>query len=273
MEPYLDPYLVYSPKRGKEGYLVTSPEYSLKQSLSYGLEKVYEIAHVYRSGEKGSLHTREFLMLEFYQVGINEFELMEICIELFDYLEKNFRQIGFKKESCKKISILDLFQSHLGIGLSQEELHSFLSKNFKDFQDHAYRYEDLFFLVFLNFIEKNLPKEPVFLYHYPAELASLAKIEGNFARRFEIYWNQVELGNAFYELNDPIVQRQRFQAEQELRKELGKEVFSIDEKFLSCLKNLPECSGIAIGLDRLFMIFMQEESLAHISPYFIKEVE
>lgn len=270
MEPYLDPYIVSSPTKGKEGYLVTSPEYSLKQSLSYGLEKVYEIAQVYRSGEKGNLHTREFLMLEFYQVGVDEFGLMEICIELFEHLEKNFRAIGFQRDACKKISVQELFVSTLGIGLSSEELSSFLSKNYSDFKnDPSYRYEDLFFLVFLNFIEPNFPQETLFLYHYPTPLASLAKIEGDVARRFEIYWKGVELGNAFYELNDPSLQRQRFEEEQELRRSLGKEVFILDEKFLSSLEMLPDCSGIAIGLDRLFMIYMQEESLAHISPYFI----
>ena len=67
MEPYLDPYIVSSPDSGREGFLITSPEYSLKQALSMGLENIFEIAHCFRSGEKGQLHTREFLMLEFYE--------------------------------------------------------------------------------------------------------------------------------------------------------------------------------------------------------------
>ncbi|MCX7998700.1 MAG: elongation factor P--(R)-beta-lysine ligase [Leptospiraceae bacterium] len=268
MEPYLDPFVVSSPHSSKEGYLVTSPEYSLKMALSYGLEKIFEIGHVYRSGEKGDLHTREFLMLEFYQTGIDEFALMDICIDLFEHLEKNFHSIGFFREKCKKISIKNLFLETIGISYSERELVTFLRENYSKTKNYdVMRYEDLFFLVFLNFIEPKLSNEVLFLYHYPAPLASLAKVENNVARRFEIYWDKIELGNAFYELNDKQAQLERFQEEQKLRKELGKEVFEIDWKFLDSLERLPNCAGIAMGLDRLFMIFMKEKSLRFVSPY------
>ncbi len=238
MEPYLDPYIVSSPNSEKEGYLVTSPEYSLKQALSMGLSKIYEIAHAYRSGEKGSLHTGEFLMLEFYQTGINEKELMDVCIELFLYIEKNFLPCGFKKETCQKIAMRELFQYHLNYGFSQEDLYKIISEKLPEKKEEVqnWRYDDLFFLVFLNFIEPNLPEEPIFIYDYPEELASLARVENGIARRFEIYWRKVEIGNAFYELNDPDLQVQRFQEEQELRKNLQKEVFPIDSEFIASLK-------------------------------------
>lgn len=272
MEPYLDPFVVSSPHSQKEGYLVTSPEYSLKMALSFGLEKVFEIGQVYRSGEKGDLHTREFLMLEFYQVGIDEFGLMEVCMDLFEHLEKNFHSIGFSKEKCKKFSVLEVFHKILGIGYSREELENFLAENYyKTKEYNVMRYDDLFFLTFLNFIEPQFSNDVIFLYHYPAPLASLAKIDGNVAKRFEIYWDRVELGNAFYELNDKQKQIQRFQEEQDLRRELGKEVFEIDWDFVNSLDNLPDCSGIAIGLDRLFMIFMKEKSLRYVSPYWKSE--
>lgn len=268
MEPYLDPFVVSSPHNLKEGYLVTSPEYSLKIALSFGLEKIFEIGQVYRSGERGNLHTREFLMLEFYQTNIDEFELMEVCISLFEHLERNFKAIGFKREKCKKISVRDLFLQTIGIGYSMKEMITFLKEHYSKNKNYdVMRYEDLFFLVFLNYIEPKLTDEVLFLYHYPAPMASLAKVEGEIARRFEIYWNKIELGNAFYELNDKKIQLKRFQEEQELRRTLGKEVFELDWKFLSALDKLPDCSGIAIGLDRLFMIFMQEQSLRYVSPY------
>lgn len=268
MEPYLDPFVVSSPHNVKEGYLVTSPEYSLKIALSFGLEKIFEIGQVYRSGERGNLHTKEFLMLEFYQANIDEFGLMNVCIELFEHLEHNFKSIGFKKEKCKKISVKDLFLQTIGISYSTEEMVQFLKDNYSQTKNYdVMRYEDLFFLVFLNFIEPKLENEVLFLYHYPYHLASLARVDGEIARRFEIYWNKVELGNAFYELNDKEIQLQRFKEEQKLREMLGKEVFEIDWKFLSALDKLPDCAGIAIGLDRLFMLFMQEQSLRYVSPY------
>lgn len=269
MEPYLDPFVVSSPHNQREGYLVTSPEYSLKQALATGLDKIYEIAHAYRSGEKGYLHTAEFLMLEFYQAGINEMQLIDVCIELFDYLEKNFYSCGFQKRNCQKISMEELFFEKFQHGLERENLLFTIGKKFPDKtkEIETWRYEDLFFLLFLNFIEPNLPDTPVFVYDYPSELAALARVENGKAKRFEIYWKKVEIGNAFYELNDSQIQMQRFQEEQEIRKRLGKEIFPIDTKLIESLPKMPDASGISIGLDRLLMIFLGHENLRNLSPY------
>ncbi|MDX1957304.1 MAG: EF-P lysine aminoacylase EpmA [Leptospiraceae bacterium] len=271
MEPNLDPFEVSSDSNPEEGYLVTSPEYSMKIALSQGCDKIYEIAHSYRANEKGNLHTREFLMLEFYQVGINEQELIEVCIELFDFLEKNFLQIGFSSHECIKISMNKLFQEYTGRGFSLEELKNTIEEKKLFISKEDNRYEDYFFLVFLNLIEKHLKKfeHPYFIYNYPPELASLARIEKNRAKRFEIYWKGVELGNGYYELNHPFEQLQRFHKEQDERKLMGKKVFPIDKEFISALeRGLPDCSGIAIGLDRLFMIFLRHKDLKFSSPYF-----
>ncbi|MBK8394614.1 MAG: elongation factor P--(R)-beta-lysine ligase [Leptospiraceae bacterium] len=273
MEPYLDPMLVSSPHMEKEGYLITSPEYSLKQTLSLGIEKIYEIAHCFRSGEKGVLHTKEFLMLEFYQVGIDEMGLMDVCISLFDYLQINFEDFGFQKENCIKVKMEDLFLEKTRRSFSLEDLIITLREKFPEAKydyDSMY-YEDLFFLVFLNFIENELPKNrPVFIYDYPEELAALAKVENGRAKRFEIYWNGVELGNAFFELTAPEIQINRFKKEQVKRLEIGKEAFDLDLNFIDSLKRgLPTCSGIAIGLDRLLMIILKLENLKQISPYYI----
>lgn len=272
MEPYLDPMFVKSPHEEREGYLITSPEYSLKQVLSLGLEKIYEIAHCFRSGEKGLLHTKEFLMLEFYQVGIDEQRLIDVCISLLDYLQTHFVDFGFKKESCIRISMEKLFYEKTGRSFSTEDLILTLRETFpKSLNSYeSMYYDDLFFLVFFNCIEKNLPQgTPVFIYDYPSELASLARVENGYAKRFEIYWNGVELGNAFYELTSPEIQTHRFKEEQVKRLELGKEAFDIDSNFMSALTSgLPECSGIAIGLDRLLMIILKQENLKFLSPYF-----
>ncbi len=266
MEPYLDPMRVSSPHKIQEGYLITSPEYSLKKVLSKGVEACYEISHCFRSGEKGGLHSPEFLMLEFYKTGIDEMELMEICIELLFFLQKNFFNFGFS--NYKKISMKDLFYTQTGYSYSREDLLKILEKEFsiKNYKD--YRYEDLFFLVFLNFIEPNFKKEFLFIYDYPRELSSLARIENGVSKRFELYFGRVELGNAFFELNDSIEQKKRFLEEQALRRNLNKEIFEIDTSFLESVSKLPKCSGIAIGLDRLLMVILGKSSLSAISPYF-----
>ena len=272
MEPYLDPMLVSSPHQEKEGYLITSPEYSLKQALSLGIEKIYEIAHCFRSGEKGVLHTKEFLMLEFYQAGITELELMDICISLFEYLQTHLDDFGFKRENCIKIKMEDLFSEKTGRSFLREDLIFTLKEKFPESKSdyESFYYEDLFFLVFLNFIENDLPRgKPVFVYDYPEELAALAKVEDGRAKRFEIYWNGVELGNAFFELTSPELQINRFKEEQIKRLGIGKEAFDLDSDFISALqRGLPSCAGIAIGLDRLLMIILKQQNLKSISPYF-----
>ena len=271
MEPYLTPFQVSSPDNLEKGYLVTSPEYSLKQALGKGLEKIYEISQVYRSGEKGSLHTAEFLMLEFYVAGIDEFGLMDVCIELFRYLDDCLGVKLFLEKVPKKISMPEIFHQYLGISDSREDLHGFLRKNRRGNSEEYenMRYDELFFLVFLNEIEPHLKGDLIFLYNYPEELASLARVIEGRARRFEIYWKGSEIGNAFYECTSREEMKKRFVEEQLLRKSLSKEVFEMDTNFMNSLEQgIPESSGIAIGLDRLFMIYAGHTDLKYLSPYF-----
>jgi lysyl-tRNA synthetase class 2 len=271
MEPYLTPFQVSSPDLQEKGYLVTSPEYSLKQALGKGLDKIYEISQVYRSGEKGSLHTAEFLMLEFYAAGIDEFGLMDVCIELFLYLDDCLGVKLFPENVPKKISMPELFHQYLGISDSKKDLLDFLNKSRKGSSEEYenMRYDELFFLVFLNEIEPHLKGDLIFLYNYPEELASLARVIERRARRFEIYWKGSEIGNAFYECTSQEEMKKRFQEEQLLRKSLSKEVFEMDANFMNSLEEgIPESSGIAIGLDRLFMIYAGHTDLKYLSPYF-----
>jgi lysyl-tRNA synthetase class 2 len=270
MEPYLDPFIVHSPSGEEKGYLITSPEYSLKMVVSSGLEKIYEIAHVYRSGEKGSsIHSAEFLMLEMYAVGWDEFAMMDFCDSLFKSIHEKLEidsSLGFQREN--RFTNLEIFLKYTSRTWEREDL--ILTLNERSIPFHLEdAYEDLYFLVFLNCIEPFLPHGIVYLYDYPPECAALAKVELGVARRFEIYWDGVEIGNAFYELGDSTEQRKRFKKEQELRKKLNKEVFPLDEDFLSCLEmTFPEiCTGISIGLDRVLMKITNSSSLKEISPY------
>ncbi len=269
MEPYLTPFSVGEPSGLEKGYLVTSPEYSLKQALSQGLSKIYEITQVYRSGERGNLHTAEFLMLEFYIAGIDERALMNVCTELFVFLDREFLGIGFDPSRIIKRSILELF-GQLGITDSHEDLISYLRKVRGSSDDYEKMpYDELFFLVFLNEIEPSLEKGLTYIYDYPPPLASLARVEEGRARRFEIYWNGVEIGNAFFECTSVDIMKERFKSEQDIRKSLSKEVFPLDRNFMNALeRGVPESSGIAIGLDRLFMIYLGHKDLSYSSPYY-----
>lgn len=281
MEPYLDPFEVRSPSGGEKGYLITSPEYCLKQMMAKGMTRIFELAHTYRSGEMGSeFHSKEFVMLELYAKGMDDASLRQ-------YIETFIRElIHFfgKEEDQKKTSspdwirhqsVKETFIQNVGHGFSKEdlietiEIKKLSSSPVSELTN--WPYEDLFFLVFLNLVEPNLGEGIVFLYDYPPECAALAKIVDGVAKRFEIYWDGLELANAFYELSDEKEQRKRFSEEQELRGKLGKEVFPMDESFLKSLENgFPDCAGISIGMDRLLLKLSGKHGLSEISPYWME---
>ncbi|XDD52292.1 amino acid--tRNA ligase-related protein [Leptospira sp. WS92.C1] len=271
MEPYLDPFLVHSPSKKEKGYLITSPEYSLKEVLSKGLEKIYEITHTFRSGEEGSpFHSAEFLMLEFYAIGMKLEDLMDFCVELLERLNRDFHPFGFDRTQVRRFTVQEVLKEYAQCGISHSELDRVISeRKLSQIPAGQRSYEDSFFLVFLNLVEAHLPKGYTFLYRYPPELAALSKIESGFANRFELYCGNLELGNAFEELTDPLEQVARFRSEQELRKNLGKEVFSIDGGLERALKEgIPDACGISIGLDRLLLTVLGGSSLREMSPYY-----
>ncbi|PJZ76533.1 EF-P lysine aminoacylase EpmA [Leptospira neocaledonica] len=269
MEPYLDPFLVGSPSGEEKGYLITSPEYSLKQALSLGAGKVYEIAHTFRSGEKGSsYHTAEFLMLEFYQVGDDLHQAMNLLEELIRWIA-NELSLPLPDRPFQRKSVKELLFDWTGITWDRDSLERKIAElSLTNLSFDSMEYEDCFFLIFLNLLEPNFTSEFQFIYDYPPEMAALSRIEDGVAKRFELYFGKIELANAFYELLDPIEQKARFQKEQELRRKLGKEVFPLHEEFLQALeRGIPECSGISIGLDRLLMVLLGRNSLSEVSPY------
>lgn len=269
MEPYLDPFVVGSPSSEEKGYLITSPEYSLKQALSLGAEKVYEIAHTFRSGEKGSsYHTAEFLMLEFYQTGADLYQAMDLLEELIRWIAIEL-SLPLPEKPFRRKSVKELLSSWAGTDWNRDSLERKITElSLTNLSFDSMEYEDCFFLIFLNLIEPNFTSEFQFIYDYPPELAALSRIEDGAAKRFELYFGKIELANAFYELLDPIEQRSRFEKEQELRRKLGKEVFPVHEEFLQALeRGIPDCSGISIGLDRLLMVLLGRNSLSEVSPY------
>ncbi|TGK08841.1 EF-P lysine aminoacylase GenX [Leptospira fletcheri] len=272
MEPHLDPFSVRSPSGQESGYLITSPEYSLKQALSAGLEKVYEISHTFRSGEKGSrFHTAEFLMLEFYRTRIDLNGLMDLTENFLRAVDLN-RILGSGEKKIPRRSVRELLKTIAGCDWDRSSLEEkIVASSLTRLPLEELEYEDCFYLVFLNFVEPSLPSEFQFLYDYPPEMAALARIEDGCAKRFETYFGSLELGNGFFELSDPTEQRLRFSSERKLREKLGKEAFPIDEEFLGALdQGLPACSGNAIGLDRLFLTLQGEETLARVSPYWAR---
>jgi len=248
-------------------YLQTSPELCMKRLLAIGLPKIFQIARCFREGERGKLHLPEFSLLEWYRTGIDYHSLMEECEALFLFLSQQlnmgprlrYRGVEIDLEaSWERLSVQTAFGRYASVSL-----------------DHALN-NNHFDQTMVEEIEPHLGmKTPTFLYDYPASLAALARLKpGNpsIAERFEIYLGGMELANGFSELNDAHEQRKRFEKELKERAQLGKHVSPMPERFLKALQNMPEAAGIALGVDRLVMIFGNARTIDEVVAFTPEEV-
>jgi len=248
-------------------YLHASPELCMKRLLAKGFHRIFQIARCFREGERGDLHLPEFSLLEWYRTGIDYHDLMDECEALFLFLaQKLGRGTGLHCRGLdidlntpwERLSVETAFERFATIPLDQALLNNHFDP------------------VIVNDIEPNLGiKTPTFLYDYPASLAALARLKPgspSVAERFEIYVAGIELANGFSELNDPLEQRRRFKKELKQRVSLGRRVSPMPEKFLKDLSNMPETAGIALGLDRLVMIFGDARTIDEVVAFTPEEV-
>jgi lysyl-tRNA synthetase class 2 len=231
----------------RKGFLIMSPEFSIKKLLAAGVGSCFEITRCFRNEEEvSSLHNPEFTMLEWYRVGANYKDIMR------DF-ENLFLKIIGKEKLVYQGETYDISLPWTRISF-KEAFKKYASKDIKDVGD-----ED-FYKIFFNEIEPKLgeSKKPVILYDYPISQAALAKRgakDSRFAERFEVFVAGVELGNCFSELTDYKEQRKRFEKDKKERKMLGKTNYPIDSDLIDALKEgVPEVSGIAVGVDRLVML-------------------
>ncbi len=226
-----------------------------------------KICHCFRQGERGRLHLPEFQMLEWYQSGASYLELMEECEEL----------LWEVTEVCG----LAVLVNRLGVGISLEPPWERLSvaeafARYAGMSPEAALAGGIFEEVLVEKVEPHLGlAHPTFLYDYPAELASLARLkpgEPGLAERFELYVNGIELANGFSELTDPAEQRLRFEHEREMIVKDGREPGPMPEAFLRELANLPTAAGIALGLDRLVMLLTGAVSLDKVIAFVPEEL-
>lgn len=237
-------------------FLQTSPELCMKRLLAAEYSRIFQIARCFRAGERGNLHISEFTLLEWYRTGIDYRDMMEECEELFLYLAEllchgniiPYQGIEISmKRPWERISVRNTFERYSP--LTMEEAIK----------------EGRFDEIMVSYIEPRLDqKKPTFLYDYPASMAALAKLkkeDPTVAERFEIYMGGLELANAFSELTDVDEQRARFDREQERRRKKGKLPYPEPERFLTALPHMPKASGIALGVDRLAMIFTDSSKI------------
>lgn len=284
-EPYLHPVpITIHDQSGQEVnlHLITSPEFSLKKLLAAGFEKIFSITKCFRDYESfGGTHNTEFTMIEWYRAPGVLTEIMDDTEALFKVIGKQLGKTSVKHESREVVitevwerkTMKQLWQEHIGVDLDEYLESEPLKELVKSrglqvgIEDE---YEDLFFKLFLNFIEQKLGMEkPIFVYDYPKRMSSLSKTcahDSRYAERFELYIGGLEIANAFGELTDPVDQKQRLEADKELRSKLGKEVWDVDPEFIKALaainaEDLPGVSGIALGVDRMVGLFTKAHDI------------
>ena len=250
-----------------EWYLQTSPELCMKRLLAAGYPRIFQICKCFRKNERGSRHLTELTMLEWYTVGHDYTDMMKQCEALITQIaghlsRKNIIQYQGRRIDLTlpwhRMTVADAFNRWAGVSVERA------------------LDDDRFDEVLALEIEPQLGNDkPIFLYDYPAVCGALARLKSSnrqLAERFELYIGGLELCNAFSELNDPEEQRERFEAERELRRSAGKPVYPMPEEFLNELTHMPDAAGNALGIDRLIMLFADTKRIDDVVAFVPEEL-
>ena len=272
-DPQLDFFSSYfhSEPDNIELFLQTSPEFAMKRLLAAGSGSIYQLCKAFRNGELGRYHNPEFSILEWYRVDFNLNQLMDETADLIVEL------LGISAESISKISYKELFEKVTGLNplfFNQKEYVEYAENNkIKDAillcgDDHSMWLD----FIFSYKIQPALKEQTLcMVYGYPAIQSSLARInqsDSSVADRFEVFIKGIEVGNGFFELADAVEQERRFDQENSARQIKKLRTINKDEKFLDALRyGLPDCSGIALGIDRLLMSIGDVNSLNDVMAF------
>lgn len=247
-------------------YLQTSPEFAMKRLLAAASGDIYQLCKAFRKEEAGRLHNPEFTILEWYRINFDHHDLMDEVDDLLTLVAGFSRAIRYTyHEICEKV--LD-FNPHQ---ITLKQLKQVAKKNDLLIPGVENNLDSWLQLLFTHLIEPKLnTNAPVFIYDFPASQAMLARIRNEkfkVASRFEVYYQGVELANGFHELDDPKEQRRRFNYDLARRRKLNLPPLTLDEKFLTALSNLPNCSGVALGIDRLLLLIDKATSLDEVLSF------
>ena len=238
-------------------YLQSSPEICMKRLSASGYDNIFQICKCFRKEERGDRHLTELTMLEWYARDFSYMDIANQCRLMIQYIAKSLNI----KDGCilygnsridifrpwSYLTIKEAFERYSPTGLEK----AMMENSF----DEIMTFE----------IEPRLGNtSPTIIYDYPASMAALAKLKPDnkdIAQRFEIYIAGIELANGFTELTDPVEQRLRFKKEINLRQLRKKPSTPMPEKFLDALPHMPDTAGIALGIDRLIMLFTNSPSI------------
>ena len=255
-------------EQSKTLWLSTSPEYHMKRLLAAGSGPIFQIGKVFRNEEAGNRHNPEFTMLEWYRP---HFDMYRLINEVDDLLQQIL-----ECPPAESMSYQFAFQQYVGLDPLSADL-SELAEKAKKHQLIGAENENrdtLLQFLFSTVVEPQIGQEvPVVVYHFPASQAALAQISSEdlrVAERFEFYYKGLELANGFHELSDAREQLRRFQQDNLQREKMGLPVRVIDTRLLAALQaGIPNCSGVALGVDRVLMIAMGTESIKEVISFAI----
>jgi len=252
--PGVDPY-IDAVNAGAGYYLAPSPELHMKRLLCLDIDRLYQITHAFRENEQGQHHNCEFMMLEWYRKGTDYAGIMEETEELILYITK--------EESLPISSFRFPFEK-----VAVDELYVKCA----DWRPSADWNEDRYFHDWVEKIDPYLKtKEGLFICDFPEPLAALSKPKednGKLCQRFELFIKGIEIANAYTELTDYEEHGRRFKNAREKRRQMGKDPYHIDEEFMRMISGgLPECGGIALGIDRLIMAMLAIDHIDHVQTF------
>jgi lysyl-tRNA synthetase class 2 len=255
----------------KKNFLQTSPEFYMKRILTMSSTDIYQICKVFRDHEKGSLHSSEFTLVEWYRMNFTLQDIINDTCQLISLvLAKNQNKLTQGAWTYQ-----DIFIHYLGIDPINDDVKKII-KNFKfdkslieQFKEDKDQY--LNYLFATEITNKFKHNELTVVSHFPASQAVLARITPNndkLSDRFEVFFSDIELANGYVELTDSDELKKRITKDQIFRKENGLAIRPIDNDFIQAMEDgLPSCSGVALGFDRLNMIAEGKNTLEESSVF------
>ena len=275
---YLDPLAVSDKSlplnhhNTRRYYLQTSPEFSMKRLLAAGLDPIFQIAPVFRLGDRGQFHNVEFTLLEWYRIGDNYqtgmFFLAELIRFLFATQNLELGEIGYS-------TYQSLFESEVGINphtATIDELRSICGHRRIVYPDTNWgnSADDWLDLLFSELVQPVL--ESVIVYDFPESQAQLAKIrhdeEYAVSERFELFLKGQEVANGYHESRNAAELRQRFRKNRERRHARGQAWLPVNSRLLTVMElGFPPCSGTALGIDRLLMVMLEADSIEDVLTF------
>ncbi len=289
VDAHLDPFIAHYHRGrlpaedggGEILYLQTSPEFAMKRLLAAGAEAIYQISPVMRNGERGGRHNPEFTMAEWYRAGDDHHAQMDFTEGLvrraFAEAARFRPDAGFSEVPFERLTYNQAFERYAGCEVLDLETAEFaqlaLMHDAPPPEGLSLKDRD----GWLNFLLASLVEpelgidHPVFLYDYPASQAALAKVRGDHppvAERFELYIEGVEVCNGYHELTDPAELQIRIQKQNELRqKEHARRLPETNRLLPAMQAGLPDCAGVALGVDRLVMLALDLSSIDQVQAF------